>query len=296
MFDAPPAPTRAPAVQQHLHFATALEAVGQSPVFLKGSDPILVLRRRLPGKIPLVMVSRSRFTDIKDQLHRIRAISGRTPVILSPDAPCPDLARHGAMPLMTPATVAEIDLTAPEDTRRALLHQKWRNRLVQAEAGPLRVSHRDMPIDPGHWLLRADEQQQARRGYRGWPTALTLAYAMQNPGKARLFTAHLDRRPVASMLFLRHGTGATYHIGHTDDDGRRHSAHTLLLWAATAWLAIKGHTRLELGLIDTGNAPGLARFKLGAGATARRMGGTWLFWPPIKRFLAPLAMLDRRRM
>lgn len=242
------------------------------------------------------MVARACFDAPHETLDRVRALTGRRPVILSPDAPCPDLGRYGAVPLMTPASVAEIDLAAAPDIRRARLHQKWRNRLVRAETGPLRVSHRDMPPDPGHWLLRADALQQDRRGYRGWPTALTLAYASRNPGQARLFTARLGQRPVAAMLILRHGAGATYHIGHTDADGRRLSAHTLLLWTAAAWLADHGHTRLELGLIDTQAAPGLARFKLGAGATPRRLGGTWLWWPPMGRLPAPLAALDRRRM
>jgi len=119
---------------------------------------------------------------------------------------------------------------------------------------------------------------------------------MANPGQAKLFTAFDGRDPVAQMLFLRHGGGATYHIGHTTGRGRALSAHNLLLWNAMCWLAAKGHRRLDLGLISTDKAAGLARFKLATGATARALGGTWLWWPPLGRALRPLAALDRRAM
>jgi hypothetical protein len=36
---------------------------------------------------------------------------------------------------------------------------------------------------------------------------------------------------------------------------------------------------LDLGTLDTQNAPGLARFKLGSGATAQLLGGTWARLP-----------------
>ena len=74
------------------------------------------------------------------------------------------------------------------------------------------------------------------------------------------------------------------------------SAHNLLMWRAALWLARQGHRRLDLGPIDTANAPGLARFKLGIGAHARRLGGTWGWWPPLGSLLGPLAALDRARM
>ncbi len=297
MFDRPasaPAPTP---LQQHPCFAAALTAVGQRPLMLEGAAPMLVLRRRFRGGLRLAMLARAAMPVPGDCLDRLRAAGlDGAPVILSPDAPTPALARLGPVPLMTPATVAELDLRAPAAQRRARLHPKWRNRLKHAEAGPLRITRQNLPQDPGHWLFTADGLQQRRRGYRGWPPALTLAYGAENPGMAKLFTAFEGKTPVAAMLFLRHGTGATYHIGYTDARGRALSAHNLLLWQAAAWLAARGHQRLDLGLIDQRNAPGLARFKLGSGARARRLGGTWGWWPPLGRTLAPLAALDRGAM
>jgi lipid II:glycine glycyltransferase (peptidoglycan interpeptide bridge formation enzyme) len=78
------------------------------------------------------------------------------------------------------------------------------------------------------------------------------------------------------MLFLVHGSTATYHVGWTGDAGRCASAHNLLLWRAMEALQRRGVRRIDLGLLDTVNTPGLARFKLGAGRVPHRLGGTWL--------------------
>jgi hypothetical protein len=62
------------------------------------------------------------------------------------------------------------------------------------------------------------------------------------------------------------------------------------------WLASKGVATLELGQVDTEKAAGLARFKLGAGATLRPLGGSWLWWPPLGKLLSPLKYFDRKLM
>jgi lipid II:glycine glycyltransferase (peptidoglycan interpeptide bridge formation enzyme) len=96
---------------------------------------------------------------------------------------------------------------------------------------------------------------------------------------ARLFVASASEAPLAAMLFLRHGPIATYHIGWSGDSGRRCHAHALLLTHAADWLAQRGHALLDLGTVDTEAGAGLARFKIGAGAQVRALGGSWLRLP-----------------
>ncbi|AHD01122.1 GNAT family N-acetyltransferase [Leisingera methylohalidivorans] len=305
MFDASPVPSppcgkialRPRALQQSAEFARALAACGQVPVMLPQLQDMLVLRRRLPGGLPLAMVNRAAIPDpgalrAALQDHGL----GRTPLILSPETPAPGLSRLGAVPLVTPAHAALWDLTGDPGQRRAALHQKWRNRLNHGETQGLRLTRQNLPHDPRHWLFAADAKQQTARGYRSWPIHLTLAYARENKGRAKLFQAFEGKDPVAAILILTHGSAATYHIAHTTARGKRLSAHPLLLWEAAGWLAAKGICRLDLGLINTGRAAGLARFKLGTGAKAHRLGGTWGLWPPLGRLLQPLALLDRRLM
>ncbi|MCE8511125.1 GNAT family N-acetyltransferase [Ruegeria pomeroyi] len=284
-----PAPD-APPLQQSAVFAAALALCGQRAARL--DDGTLVLTRRIGG-LPIALLSRARLATptLPDLLAR--AGLRRSLILMNPDTPCPGLDRLGAVPLITPAHVAELDLTGD---LMAGLHQKWRNRLRHARGQGLRVTQGPLPLDPAHWLLIAEAAQQRARGYRNWPIALTLAHARANPGVAQLFTAHQSGTPVAGLLILRHGTAASYHIGHSTPAGRAASAQTLLMWQAMTWLAAQGATRLDLGPVETEQTPGLTRFKLGTGARARPLGGTWAWWPPMGKTLRPLAWLDRRRM
>ena len=108
------------------------------------------------------------------------------------------------------------------------------------------------------------------------PLAAPAAFAAANRGQARIFEARHQGATVAALLFLCHGAVATYHIGWSGPEGRARAAHHLLLWRAMIDLAARGITRLDLGMVDTVTAPGLARFKLGSGARCRALGGTWL--------------------
>ena len=254
---------------------------------------MVVLRRKLWNRMPVAMVNRAELTK-PARLLEILQEEGlkRTPVILSPETPTPELARLGAIPLMTPASVGVLNLEGRSEDRRQRLNQKWRNRLNAAEAHDLRITRQNMPQDMDHWLVTADAELQKTRGYKSWPTGLTLAYAQANPGQAKLFQAFEGTNAVAAMLILTHGEAATYHIAHTTERGKALNAHNLLMWNAMEWLAAKGTRQLDLGVINTEDAEGLARFKLGTGAELQRLGGTWLYWPPFGRRLAPLASWD----
>ncbi|MFW8636162.1 GNAT family N-acetyltransferase [Cribrihabitans pelagius] len=293
-----PACSGAPrALQQTPEFTRALCACGQRPLVLARLQDTVVLRRRLPCGLSAAMVARARLEKPSQLLEMLREEGlRRTPVILSPEAPAPELARLGAVPLMSPAHAALLALDPDPERRRAALHQKWRNRLKRGESHGLRLTRQNLPLDPGHWLFAADSAQQAARRYRSWPIALTLAYARENKGQAKLFQAHAGGEAVAAVLILTHGSSATYHLAQATDRGKALCAPNLLLWEAMSWLAARGCRQLDLGVINTEDAPGLARFKLGTGARAHRLGGTWAFWPPVGRLLRPLARLDRGLM
>lgn len=292
----PKTDSRIAPLQQSPEFAAALRLTGQNPLVLDRLKNTLVLQRDLHG-VRTAMVNRAHIAKPLRLLEMLQEEGlHRTPVILSPDNPVPELARLGAVPLMSPAKVALWDLNIDQDARRAALHQKWRNRLNHAERQGLRITRQNMPGDAQHWLLTADALQQQANRYKSWPAALTLAYAQANPGDAKLFQAFNGKDPVAAMLILRHGRGATYHISHATARGKELSAHNLLLWEAASWLSAKGCSQLDLGVINTEDAAGLARFKLGTGARLQTLGGTWAYWHPARRLLRPLAALDRRMM
>lgn len=291
MFDA--APLCEPlALQQSRAFECAVKAIGSPARRL--DNGMLVLHRKF-GPLPVHMITRAHTDSPWDTISSARDLNTAGPVILSPDTPMP-LHQLGAVPLISPSAVACLDLRPDTDALMAGLHQKWRNRLKHARRQDLRVTRQNMPDDPGHWLLQADALQQTRRRYRSWPIPLTLSYGRENRGLSKLFTAFWGREPVAALLILRHGSSATYHIGHSRASGRIASAHTLLMWNAICWCKSKGIDQLELGTIDTEESQGLARFKLGTGARPKTLGGTWVWWPPFSRVLAPVARLDHHLM
>lgn len=290
MFDAAPDAPSNRALQQCAGFARAQRSVG-APV-LTLPDGTLVLQRRR-GPFNVHMLTRCNVTPAR--LHCLRNAGVKGPVILAPDAPL-DPAGLPIVPLVSPVWLTTLDLTPSVDALRAGLHQKWRNRLKHAEKQGLRVTRQNMPDQSDHWVLMAEGAQQLARGYRSWPPLLTCAFARENPGDAKLFTAHLGNTAVAAMLVLRHGRSATYHIGHARPAGRMTSALNLLMWEAICWLRRKEVQQFELGLLDTEEGAGRARFKLGTGAQVRPLGGTWLWWPPLTRLARPLGWLDRRMM
>ena len=83
----------------------------------------------------------------------------------------------------------------------------------------------------------------------------------------------------AAMAFVRHGSTATYQLGWSSDAARKAGAHAVMLLTAAEALQADGVSWLDLGSVDTERAPGLARFKLGTGASLRQLGATVLVLP-----------------
>lgn len=279
------------ALQQSQGYARALLKMGADAMafaVMDGATPcahVVILRRRF-GPLRLCWVPRGPVwaADITPR-QRARVLAALPTAVphkalwlLSPDR-SEDLHAIPHTALMTPQHVGELDLTPPKDTRLAAQHGKWRNRLRHAQSAGLDVTHR--PFDPirDHALLSHEARQRSERRYSALPPEFTLAWATENPDQSRLFTASRGGETVAQMLILLHAPVATYHIGWSGPEGRQHSAHNLLLWETSNWLAAKGYLRLDLGCVDTDNSPGLARFKIGSGAQIRALGPTCLRLP-----------------
>lgn len=194
-----------------------------------------------------------------------------------------DLPMRGYLRLVAPKHHARLTL-GPPDQMRAALHQNWRNALIRAKRAQLRISNTPYCADQHRWITDADRAQQKANHYRNWPVPFLNCFAQENPGHARVITAHDGTTPIAAMLYLCHQPWATYHLGVTTAQGRRANAHTLTLWHMMLWLAARDYSVLDLGLLN--GSPGLDRFKLRTGATRHPLGGTWLRLPrPFRRQL-----------
>lgn len=184
----------------------------------------------------------------------------------------PPFAAHDVgFVVLTPATFAYLTVDAP---REDLMHGKWRNRLRAAQAADLQVTRLPNRFEALEWLIKTEQAQQKARGYRALPASFVAAWLANDKSNTLTFAADAGDAPLAAMMFLRHGNTATYHLGWSGDAGRASHAHNLLLWKAIKRLSAKGVKTLDLGTLDTVNAPGLARFKLGSGAKPHRLGAT----------------------
>jgi hypothetical protein len=183
----------------------------------------------------------------------------------------------GRTRIYTGHSCALVDL-AGGDARvlRARLHQKWRNRLVRAEAAGLRVE----TASGGKWLdwlLDRYAALRAERRFAGPSRDFAARIAELKAPRASLVVVALAKNePVAGALFLRHGPDASYYVAASTPEGKRANAANLVLWRAMEALQAAGTRTLDLGTIDTDRSPGLARFKLGAGAVPLTLAGTYL--------------------
>ncbi|MBS1303712.1 GNAT family N-acetyltransferase [Loktanella sp. SALINAS62] len=270
------------ALMQSPQMMRTLRALGRDAriVPLDDAGQVAVIQRRV-GPVSVRFASRGPVFDPHTSTgQRIAALKAlRLHVLNANGGTEPMCHAAGFRQVMTPATVAILPLCSDRDAQLVQTRGKWRNAARQAQRSGLVIRQAALRADSHNWLFDVDRAMARARGYRNLPAAVVTAYATSNPGLAQLFTAHIGAVPVAAMLMLLHGTTATYQIGWSDTAGRRHSAHHALLLHAADALRACGVLQLDLGTLDTINSPGLARFKLGCGAQALRLGGTWIRLP-----------------
>ncbi len=190
-------------------------------------------------------------------------------------------------PIVSAQTTAAVSLAGSQNDMRARMHQKWRNRLNFGSGQGLDIRHVRCDRKTLLALLDHETRQQRERKYRGIPAIFTAAWHEIAPETVRLFSARKNGEVIATLVFLRHGNTATYHMGWSNDVGRQNSAHHVLMWRAMRDLGDDGVSRIDLGMLNTYDTAGLARFKLGTGAVAQSSGETCVAVPMISGLRLP---------
>lgn len=256
--------------------------VALAQVFARRVGPVVSVAQLLRG--PVLLRRNAVDRDLATSISHIRRSlkqECRTLFFWTPDAVDPSIITAATCAIrmrrvMTGHSSARVDLTQPTDHVRRALHVKWRNALTQAEAGPLRIEAKG-GRRAAAWLL--ERYGLLRRSRRfGGPSAEMLGAVIDGIPKHEtvLLRAFADGDAVGGALFLQHGRQASYVIGWTDPAARALNAGTLLLWKGMLTLKERGIESLDLGGIDTRNAAGIARFKLGTGGKPYTLPGTFL--------------------
>ena len=195
------------------------------------------------------------------------------------DSGSDEAKRCGHHRVLTGYSTVMLDLSCGPDALMAAAHGKWRNLVRASLRAPLQVNSRpDRRLTD--WLVTTNESYRRHVGYAGPTPEFVRAYGHKaGPGKRRVLIATEAQQPVAGIALHIHGQSATYYLGCTTPRGRELRAHHLLLWCGIELLCELGIQTLDLGGIDTQTAPGIARFKLGAGGQPVTLPGTYLVPP-----------------
>jgi lipid II:glycine glycyltransferase (peptidoglycan interpeptide bridge formation enzyme) len=185
---------------------------------------------------------------------------------------------RGMSRVMTGYSTVLLDLTQALSTLKAQFEGKWRNRLNKVLANVRLQVHVQASLKRCDWLLGQELAQREAKKFHGLPTDFVKAYIACAADHREAFVvayAELGKNTVGGMLFLIHGRVASYHVGWSDEEGRRLNAHNALLWQAMAYLKDMGIEVLDLGGVNTHDLPGISRFKLGAGGQPITLAGTY---------------------
>jgi len=245
-------------LQQSAPYAAAVAACGAGVRWLEGG--VLAVER---GRLRLI----SRIAGLdRAGLRRLAHWPGVTLV-----TPEDEVAGFGLVPLVTPMHHAVWEL-GPD--LRAGMARNWRGHLRQADRAGLRVRCGD--AETLETLVGLEAVQRRERRYRALPEGFTRALPKD---ALRLWDWRQGGALQAAMCFVVHGQSASYHLAWGSEAARAVGVHQLMLVRAAEALWAEGVRWLDLGSLDSDRAPALARFKLGTGATLRRLGATCLVLP-----------------
>lgn len=289
-------------LQQHWAYGRALQAIGV-PVELwqaQQEDTLqafaLVAKRRFFGVIEIASMMRgpvwTRTPADEEDIALMAAFRAQArpwrwrflaqqPELEDSPGVLAAIKKAGLTRVMTGYSTAWLDLASDSASLRAGLDGKWRNQLGRAEDAHLTISLGGRKPHQYAWLLEKEAEQRKGRGYHGVPLGLVPLYADAleegTQEQAILSVSALSgRRKIAGALFLLHGNSATYHIGWASEEARAVHAQNRVIYEGMLALKEKGIRFLDLGGIDTASGAGIARFKLGTGARARTLVGTFI--------------------
>lgn len=169
-----------------------------------------------------------------------------------------------------------IDLRKDLETLRANLKKNWRGALQKAEKSHITIEW-DASGEHFPWLIQNYAVDRETKGYDGPSVKLirALATTMLPRGEMLIGRAILNGQPIAGIMIICHGRGATYQLGFSNTAGRQHNAHHILLWHAIERLKNNGITDFDLGGTNDETAKGIKKFKQGMGGKAIQLSGLY---------------------
>jgi len=281
-------------MQQHWIYGAVMRLPGmkthRAEILFEGRSVALAqfVCRRYAGVFSIALCTRGPIwlSDIADayksiihrELKRSLPVARPSVILFSPDLTDPQHPSMASLTrVLTGYSTVMLDLSQPLTALRAGLHPYWRNRLSAAERSSLKLSklEHDSPELPR--VLAEENRQRKRKRFYALPLGFIEHYLQEGGAKSvHILQASWQSRPVAAMLFLIHGSSATYQLGWTNPQGRALNAHNLILWGAIEQLKQRGIVKLDLGGVNTHDLPGISRFKINTGGEVITYAGGYV--------------------
>jgi lipid II:glycine glycyltransferase (peptidoglycan interpeptide bridge formation enzyme) len=151
------------------------------------------------------------------------------------------------------------------DEIRKSFQQKWRNCLNQSERNGLEISEgNDQELYKD--FLEVYNQMIARKKFKEYVDPYKMGKMnkeLDDEYKLKIFIAHKDKLPVASIIGSAIGNTGIYLLGASNEIGMKNKGSYLLQWEMIKWLKQKGCQRYDLGGINLDENPGVYHFKSG---------------------------------
>ena len=169
-------------------------------------------------------------------------------------------------------TTSWIDLSQSEDSLRKNLQQKWRNCLNKALRSSLDVkvenSNQSFPLFMEYFRAHVEKKKYQAPSER----FLQVEFKELSRQSDQYFIwAYFNGVPAAAIAVVTQGKTASYRLGWTTPEGRKHNAHHALLWKALLISKEKGLTAFDVGGLLLDEASGFSRFKIGLGGTVSNL-------------------------
>lgn len=181
-----------------------------------------------------------------------------------------------------PSCTQVINITRSEEELRKDLASGHRNGINGTERRGIKIDAVNRREDLDELLrMLADTARRSRTVFQDAYYFQTMWSALHDSGVAKLYTASVDKQPVAAAIFFDWGDTRSYlYAGAWQDKNREVKASVSLVWQAIMDARQAGMKRFDLWGIAPGDDPqhawaGITKFKQGFGGERVTYPGTW---------------------
>lgn len=271
----------------HQKYGDIAQFNGRTKTFLGVSFIRLNLSPILLNRLPHLSDDLTIIACIHQLTKYLRSRRGATLLFLAPNLASShisdfylQLSGFRRLPFSSSWSTGYLDLTPSLDDLLNSFKGKWRNGLRKAQRSQLTTAMYLLDDSTISSLLQRYETHQAIHSYTSTPSSVLrkLALSADQSNYLQHFVAFSPLLPstiLSEIVISVSSNTATYLIGMSSPEGRKHNANSLLLWQAIQFSKSQGIKFFDVGGLASSSDP-ISRFKLGVNPTICNFSGEWI--------------------